>query len=310
MTHGAPINLTFGDVAATELNEPARPTFVSLVSSAGTMQAELLADRPAPPPTPHLVSELERCFDQVHAAEVPAATLLEFQARRFLDKSVRTLFETLPRLDEKSELVAFIWMKANSFAAISPSQLSAALVYVSHFRKKIFFSEPHIPILQALAANDERALDRFCQIMNACPDLDADSVYRSVGRQMKLYLNHESISLSQLFREFNERGVMGSFEVFSLEEGRVRGPKGGGVGFLRRERARQLRAEGRLDSMTFRKLQARLHFEDRPEILHILAQSSAYAPFVAIFASAYIDGYESETMELAHRLTAILVRRK
>jgi hypothetical protein len=274
------------------------------------MPPEALVDRPTPPPTPSLVLELERCFEQVKAAGVPAAIRVEFHARRNHDKDVRTIFEALPRVDERLEFATFIWMKHNSFTAVATSQIAAAIIYIDRFREKIFFSERAIPRLELLSASDDRALIQFCTVMNSCPDLDSDMVYRAVGRQYKIYLSYETTPLAQLLQEFNERCLMGNFEVFFLDEGRAGGLKGGGVGFLRRQKARELRAEGRLDLMAFRRLQARLHFEDRPEILHILAQSSAYAPILAGFARAYIDGYEDEDTEFARRLSVMVVSRK
>lgn len=273
------------------------------------VRSEAVTDGAAAPMPPRLVLELEQCFQQVRAG-LPAATILEFRARRHHDKAVKAVFDALSRCDETQELAAFVWMKANPSEVISPNDLSTALIYVSRFRDQIFFSPPAMPLLEVLAASDEAALHQFCSIMNTCPDLDIDAVYRAVGRQKKVYHAHEAMPCAQLLNEFNTRRAMGNFRAFLIEHSVAAKQKLGGVGFIRQERGRHLRAESCLDEPTFRKLQARLHFEDRPEIMHILAQSSVYASFLPKFVSAYVTGYEMPAADLATKLGTILLRGK
>jgi hypothetical protein len=267
--------------------------------------SESPSDGTAPPP-PRFVVELERCFQKVQAG-LPVETLTEFRARRHHDKGVKIVFDALPRFDEPLELALFVWMKANPSEVVAPHNLSAGLTYISRFRDKMFFSAPAIPRLEVLAAIDQGALHQFCSIMNACPDLDVDAIYRAVGRQKKVYSTYENTPLAQLLDEFNARRAMGDFEAFLLEAAGTETQKVGRVGFIKHERSSNLRADGCLDDPTFRKLQARLHFEDRPEILYILSQSSAYTSSLARFVPTYIAGYEMQTADLASRLGTILV---
>jgi hypothetical protein len=263
---------------------------------------------PKLPPPPQFVLELEQCFQRVKAGELQAATMLEFRARRHHDKSVRSVFDPLPHLDEPLELTVFIWMNAHPSENIAPRDLALALIYISQFRHLIFFSAPAIPRLEVLAAHDDEALRQFCTILNSCPDLNVDAVYRAVGRQKKIYSVYEATPLAELIEEFNALKPMGNLEVFPLDDVGPVTQKHGAVGFVRQDRRRQVRVESYIDVPAFRKLQARLHFEDREEILLILSQSSAYSSFLSAFVSIYVAGYEMPTAELANRLGAVLVR--
>jgi hypothetical protein len=263
---------------------------------------------PAVPATPKLVVSLEQCFDRVKAGKVDIPTTLEFQARRDHDKSIKSLFDALPRVEKELELAVYIWTKAHSSEAVSTREFAAALIYISRFRNRMFFSLLAIPRLEVLADSGCEALQQFCSIMNACPDLDIDAVYRSIGRQNKVYPVREAVPLEQLIDEFNSLKLMGSFEAFLLDIVRPGTQRVETVGLIRQERKRQLRAEGCIDALTFRKLQARLHFEDRVEVLGILSQSSAYSSFLSSFVSTYVAGYEMSTAELASSLGAMFVR--
>jgi hypothetical protein len=275
---------------------------------ARVVQTQATIDNPSLPTLPKFVAELEKCLRQVEAGGVHAATVREFRSRRHHDKAAKDIFDGMPGVDEKHELAAFVWMKANPEGAVVPDDFAIALKYLSRFKDKIFFSAPAIPWLEVLAAGDEAALDEFCAIINSCPDLDIYSVYQAVGRKRKIYVTYEATPIEQLLEEFNVQCVMGSFEAFFLEgTGPAKNNKGG-VGFIRPERHRQLRAEGWIDVTMFRRLQARLHFESRPEILEVFARPSSYASIFAGFVSAYVDGYEMETHDLMIRLGAVLVR--
>ncbi len=259
------------------------------------------------PAPPRFVVELENCIRQVEAGGVDTATVREFQSRRRHDKAVREIFGAIPGFDEKLELAAFVWMKANPSDSILPADIAIALTYLSRYKDKIFFSASAIPCLEILAAGDEAALSEFCAIINSCPDLDLYSVYRDVGRQRKIYVAYEATPIERLLEEFNTQGIMGSFEAFLLDDTDQSKSSKGGVGLIRRERQRQVRAEGRIELAMFRKLQTRLHFEGRPEILELLGRSSTYASSLAGFVSTYIDGYEMETHDLVTRIGAMLV---
>jgi len=285
----------------------ARPS-MSVPRPVRSVLSDSSSDSPAAPKSPPLVVSLEQCFERVKAGKVDVPTTIEFQARRDHDKSIKSLFDALPRIGKELELAVYIWTKAHPSEAVSTRDVAAALIYISRFRNRMFFSLSAIPRLEVLAESDSEALQQFCAVMNSCPDLDMDAVYRSVGRQNKVYSVREAAPLAQLIDEFNSFKPMGSFEAFLLDIARPATQKVEVVGLIRQERRRQLRAEGCIDAPTFRKLQARLHFEDRAEVLDILSQSSAYSSFLSSFVSTYVASYEMSASELASNLGAMFVR--
>lgn len=199
--------------------------------------------------------------------------------------------------NEKEDF-AISYLFRNRAELASIDDLSPALEYVSRYNNLLPPQIWNMRFYQILRHFDLSAAAEFSEVSKVGPDLDAETVFRKIARNHKLYRYHSTISTPECIRFFNHSAIIDGMEAFEIQN--YIGLRQIGTNSMVRY------ADLMVPTSDFTMLAVSIFMDHRREVVELIKSGGAQGSLCHVLIREYIDGVDMEQGVVAERLRSVM----